>query len=205
MRCVIFTAYLHGKVEAAYTPREGDLLLCADGGYRYAKKLGLRPHKIIGDMDSMGEQLFPEELLLRVPKEKDDTDTLLCLRYALSQGAKECLIVGGIGGRLDHTVANLQALAFAHTHGLHAEMVDTYERVFLMEGEERKLEKRAGTVSLFSYTEACEGVCISGVQYPLVDATLTHAFPLGVSNAFAEEHAHISVKKGILLVILSGR
>lgn len=203
-RCVLFTAYIRGDVREAYTPREDDYVLCADGGYAHALAAGIQPDLVIGDGDSLHNANVPSELMLRVPVEKDDTDTMLCIRYALKEGFKECVIVGGVGGRLDHTIANLQTIAFAHEHGMHTTLCDTRNCVLLHSPGELTLPRKDGfTLSLFSYTERCEGVTIRGVHYPLTDAQLTQAFPLGVSNAFEEKYAHISLRKGLLLVVMS--
>ncbi len=203
-RFVIFTAYLNGSVKNAYTPAGNDFILCADNGYTHAVNAGITPDLVIGDFDSINSDKVPENLRLRVPAEKDDTDTMLCIRYALKKGAKECLLLGGMGGRFDHTVSNLQALAFAHSQGMQIIMCDEFDSAFFLEGEELKLKKQEGfALSLFAYSAQCTGVTITGVKYPLKDAELTNSFPLGVSNEFIDEEAHISVKTGLLLVILS--
>ncbi len=203
-RCILYTAYIQGDVRDAYTPREDDFVLCADGGYAHALTAGVKPDIVIGDGDSLQNAHVPPELMLRVPVEKDDTDTMLCIRYALKEGFTECVIVGGLGGRLDHTVANLQTLAFAYEHGMHAELRDSHDSVLLHGPGELVLPRKDGyTLSLFSFTEHCEGVTTRGVHYPLTDALLSQAFPLGVSNAFEEEQAHISLRKGLLLIVMS--
>ena len=203
-RCVLFTAYIRGNAREAYTPREGDFVLCADGGYAHALAVGIKPDIVIGDGDSLSNANVPSELMLRVPVEKDDTDTMLCIRYAIKEGFTECVIVGGIGGRLDHTIANLQTLAFAYGHGMRATLCDAQNTVLLLGPGELALPRREGfTLSLISYTARCEGVTIHGVHYPLRDALLTQTFPLGVSNAFEAEHAHISLRKGLLLIVMS--
>jgi thiamine pyrophosphokinase len=187
-----------------YMPRENDLILCADGGYAHAVRAGIVPHWIIGDCDSIEEARLPREKLLRVPKEKDDTDTMLCIRHALKEGCTDALLLGGIGGRLDHTLANIQSLAFAHQHKLRASMKDANNEVFFLESETRLIKKEENTaLSLFSFSNLCEGVSVSGVRYPLENAVLTQNFPLGVSNAFMEQEARIRVEKGLLLVVLS--
>lgn len=203
-RCVVFTAYLQGRPQDAYAPLPGDYILCADGGYPICKALGIEPDLVIGDCDSVPQSAIPPALLKLTPPEKDDTDTMLCLRHASELGFQSCLLVGGIGGRLDHTIANIQSLAFAHASGMRATMQDGFTKVFLLEDGACALPYEEDVyISLFSYTPVCEGVCISGVQYPLDNASLTNAFPLGVSNAFAATSAQLAVKKGILLVILS--
>ncbi|MDR1619549.1 MAG: thiamine diphosphokinase [Clostridiales bacterium] len=201
-RCVIITAYINGGLKAAYTPQRGDYILCADGGYTHARQLGLAPQLVIGDCDSCPD--VPPALLRKTPAEKDDTDTMLCMRHCIRSGFTRCVIIGGIGGRLDHTIANIQSLAFAKAHGVAAVMCDAFETVFLLCNQDALLPRREGvSLSAFAYTEGCHGVYESGVKYPLHNATLTQRFPLGVSNEITGDTARVSVREGMLLVIQS--
>ncbi len=203
-RCVIITAYLKRALKELYTPRKDDLVLCADGGYTHAVRAGIVPDRVIGDLDSLSGIVPPEAILERVPVEKDDTDTMLCVRYAHSLGCKECLILGGIGGRLDHTLANLQTLAFANSHGMHATLAGDEDRVLLLQDGSLTLKREENcTLSLLSFSERCVGVTTSGVKYPLNNATITYNNPMAVSNSFTEEEAHIAVREGMMLVVLS--
>ncbi len=203
-RCIIITAYLRRALFDLYTPRAGDLVLCADGGYAHAMRAGLIPDRVIGDLDSLSGVVPPEAILELVPVEKDDTDTMLCARYALSHGCDECIILGGIGGRLDHTLANLQTLAFAAANDMHAELVGDDDRVILLKGGSLTLKRGENcSLSLLSFSERCEGVTTSGVKYPLKNATITQDNPMAVSNSFTAEEAHIEVKEGMMLVVLS--
>lgn len=203
-RGIIITAYLKHPVSDLYAPRDGDLVLCADGGYAHAMRAGILPDRVIGDLDSLSGIVPEEAILERVPVEKDDTDTMLCVRYALSHGCEECLILGGIGGRLDHTLANLQALAFAVSNGMRAELIGDDDRVLLLKDNAMVLKREEGcSLSLLSFTERCVGVTTSGVKYPLTDATITQDNPMAVSNSFTAEEAHIAVREGMMLVVLS--
>ena len=203
-RCVIITAYLTCPLRALYTPQEGDFILCADGGYRHALEAGITPSLVIGDLDSLSGIVPPEAILERVPVEKDDTDTMLCARYALSHGYRSCSILGGIGGRLDHTLANLQTLAFATISGMRAELIGDHDRVLMLQDGAITLKREEHcSLSLLSFSERCLGVTTSGVKYPLTDATITQSNPMAVSNSFTEEEAHIAVASGLMLVVLS--
>lgn len=202
-RCIIYTAYIDGNALDAYVPLANDFVLCADGGYAHALAANVKPDIVIGDGDSLFIDV-PPELMLRVPVEKDDTDTMLCVRRAIEEGCTECIILGGIGGRLDHTLANIQTLAFAREQGLNTKLCGSFDTVMLLGPGELVLDERDDfSLSLFSYTERCEGVCIEGVKYPLSNATLTQSFPLGVSNTFLAPQALISLRSGLLLVVLS--
>lgn len=111
MRGKMATCYIYGAMPCGSTEKleEGDLLIAADGGYAYLQ--GQKPDLVVGDFDSLG--YVPEgEQIIRHPVQKDDTDMLLAVREGLKRGYRKFVLYGGIGGRLDHTIANLQVLAF---------------------------------------------------------------------------------------------
>ncbi|MEA4987868.1 MAG: thiamine diphosphokinase, partial [Anaerovorax sp.] len=101
-RCIIITAYLKKSIRQSLRIHDDDFIICADGGYELAKKEGIVPHIVIGDFDSGNAPEKDSETVIHVPAEKDDTDTLLCLKYGIETGFHVFGIVGGIGGRLDH-------------------------------------------------------------------------------------------------------
>lgn len=202
-RCVIFTALCEGDPRRAYAPRAGDCVLCADAGWRLARRLGVKPDLVIGDFDSSDEPA--DEATRRVPVEKDDSDTMLCLKRGLAMGFDDFLIVGGFGGRIDHTLANLQALHYAARRGASIRMRDGLRwAAAVADGALRVPANVLGDgpvkLSVFALTDACRGVSIRGAKYALEDGSLTSAFPLGLSNEFASDAAEISVKRGALLV-----
>jgi len=203
-RCVIITAFVCGDIRSICDITQDDFILCADGGYELAKKEGIHPHVVIGDFDSMPEQDMECDTCIHVPVEKDDTDTGLCLNYAIDHGYQDIFIVGGIGGRLDHTYANLQLLAKACDKGCHVIMADNQNQVMMLKNGTRTIPRKQGyKLSVFAYSPVCYGVSEKGVHYPLDRATLDHWMPLGVSNEFEAEEAVITVEDGCLLIILS--
>lgn len=206
-RCVIFTARCEGDLSRAYAPRPGDYVLCADGGWQLARAMGVRPDRVIGDFDSSDEPAG--ERTERVPVEKDDTDTMLCLKRGLALGFEAFRIVGGFGGRLDHTLANLQTLHYAALRGARAEMADgrRWATAIYNEGIRIPADVLGGVpakLSVLSLTDESRGVTIRGAKYPLENGTLTNAFPLGMGNDFAAEAVEIAVAEGVLLVTACG-
>ena len=206
-RCVIFTALCEGDPKRAYAPEAGDCVLCADGGWRLARRLGVKPALVIGDFDSSDEP--GDEATLRVPAEKDDSDTMLCLKRGLAMGFDDFLIVGGFGGRIDHTLANFQALHYAARRGARVEMRDGLRwAAAVANGSLRVPADILGggpvKLSVFALTDACRGVTLRGTKYALEDGALTNAFPLGLSNEFAADMAEIAVGEGALLVTACG-
>jgi len=203
-RCVIITAFSDCDISDIYDRRDGDYIVCADGGIVFAQKSGIVPDCVLGDLDSVDE-VGKEYNFERFPKEKDDTDTMLCLKHGLSKGYSDFLIVGGVGGRLDHTVANLQTLAYAKEHGAEAELRSRDAVCRIIFGSESiEIEKKDGFyLSLFAYSDNCDGVSVSGTKYELDRGKLDNTFPLGVSNEFVDEKAKVSLEKGKLLIILA--
>ncbi len=198
--CVIFCAGRFGGLAEPIGPK--DLVIAADGGLDHVKRLGIEPQVILGDFDSLGRTPVGDNVL-RYPVEKDDTDSMLALREGLRRGYRRFLLYGALDGpRLDHTVANFQALAFLAERGAFGILagVDTMAAVVKNEGL-RFSEEAQGIVSVFCLGPDAEGVTIRNLQYPLEKGRLTAAFPLGVSNHFVGEPGEISVKHGSLLVL----
>ena len=203
-RCVIITAFSDCAISEIYKRQENDYVICADGGIVFAEKCGIVPDCVLGDLDSVDE-VGKEYNFERFPKEKDDTDTMLCLKHGLKKGFDDFVIIGGIGGRLDHTMANLQTLAYAKEHGADAKLYsrDAVCRM-IFGGEAIEIEKKDGFyLSLFAYSDICAGVSVSGTKYELKCGKLENTFPLGVSNEFAADKANVSLEKGKLLIILA--
>ena len=166
------------------------------------RQAGVTPDLVLGDFDSMPAAEAPAGSI-RVPVEKDDTDSMLALRAGLERGCREFHIYGGTGGaRLDHTLANLQALAFLCRRGARGYLYDRDFVYTVIENETLTLEQTVpwGLVSLFSLGDRAEQVTLTGLQYPLSDGELRCDFPLGVSNHMAADRAVITVGRGPLLV-----
>ena len=203
MKCVIFGAAPIddlGFVEKLL-PRGKYLLIAADGGLKHTVALGLIPDVIIGDMDSVESRDIPEGTIL-YPSRKDDTDMMLAVKRGLASGADEFFLFGGLGGRLDHSYANIQTLAYLAEHNALGWLLDENHRISMVEKGEQLLFPDYRYLSIFAYGGVCEGVTITGAEYPLENAVLEPSFPLGVSNRHAEGgRMKVSVEKGMLLII----
>ena len=183
--------------------RGADCVIACDRGWQYAEKLGLTPDLVVGDFDSAPPPAMGAPVR-RVPTRKDDTDTMLAVRHALEQGWRDVAICCAFGGRLDHTLANLQSGAYIAAHGGRARLlgVDTDARIFA-DGEETFPRREGWSLSVFALSDSCVGVTIRGTKYECEDAALTNAFPLGVSNVWTAEEAAVRVGRGTLLVVQS--
>jgi thiamine pyrophosphokinase len=129
---------------------------------------------------------------------------MLGLKHGLALGFSDFLMIGGMGGRLDHTVANLQTLSFCLERGGRMWMADGKNRATITEGPALTLRRAEGAYfSLFSWTERCTGVCVENARYTLRDAILTQNTPIGGSNEFLDGPAVVRVGTGRILVIIS--
>lgn len=210
-RAVIIGA---GDISVSSIPlKEEDLVIAADGGYVYCKMLGIVPDIILGDLDSVEEEdareiaeiykQDPERVVL-LPSEKDDTDTLAAIRVGLSEGCKQFLIYGGQGGRLEHTIANIQCLKFLKEQGAVGYLMDGTGMVLVAQNETVRFKKEMeGYLSLFAMDAKAEGVTIRNMKYELDNAVITNSFPVGVSNEFIGEEGEITVKEGTVCIIIA--
>lgn len=184
-----------------------DMVICADRGYGYALKRGIKPHILIGDFDSydLPEDAVPEDVeVLRSVPEKDDTDTLMAVRTAIDRGAKNIVIYGALGGRLDHTIANIQTLIYIHGQGCIGEIRSAVNTAMILGTGEHHLENRPGWyLSIFAVTAETFIEELSGVKYPLSGYTMTPSFPIGVSNEITGSQAILKISGGLALVIRS--
>lgn len=195
--CIIFCA---GGFENLAEPiQETDYVIAADGGYRHTQALNITPDAILGDFDSL--EKIPEGATV-FPVEKDDTDAMLAVRHGLSKGCKRFVLYGALDGpRLDHTVANLQALLFLADKGAEGYLVGNTQIATTVTSTQAFPETATGIISVFCLGKDARGVTIKGLKYPLENGDLTAAFPLGVSNHFTGKPARISVEDGTLLII----
>ena len=190
-----------GGEYAPICPRPGEYIIACDRGYVYAQREGIRPQLLIGDFDSYCGAL-PEDIpVARFKKEKDDTDTMLAIRWAVDQAYDAVRISCALGGRLDHLYANIQSLSFAVKAGLEAEMADERTWLRALGPGEYTIKAREGwSLSLFALSESVEGLSISGSKYELENGRLEYSFPLGASNEFRGD-ACVRFESGMLLVI----
>ncbi len=202
-RCFIFGALPIGNMPVR--PESGDTVIAADKGLLRLKEIGICPDSVIGDFDSLG--YIPQgENITRLPVEKDDTDVGFAVKTALGEGCKEIFVYGALGGKLDHTVANLQLAAMAAEQGAAPFFFGEDIAVTAVCGGSALFTPQcSGRLSVFCIGEPAAGVTIKGAKYTLSGARLLPSFPLGVSNEFTGESAEISVKSGTLLITFQPR
>lgn len=183
--------------------RNDDRVICADGGATNAQALGIRPHVLIGDLDSFREsRIRPEDVEVSIhPMSKDATDLELAIDYALEQGAEEILLLGAVGSRLDQTLANVGLLAKPGLEGVPTRLVGPDWEAFLIRSEGTVSGEIGQVVSLLPLTPEVSGITTEGLEYALRRGRLRAGHTLGVSNTLTAAQARIQVKTGLLLVI----
>ena len=180
-------------------PNTEDMVIAVDGGYQYLD--GQRVDLIVGDFDSLG--YVPEhQNVIPLRPEKDDTDMMVALKEGLAAGYRTFYIYGGTGGRISHTIANIQCLMFLAGQGARGYLYDKEEVITLLCNDSLSFDAEAeGYLSVFAYGGKAKGVTLEGLKYELTNATLSVDFPLGVSNEFVGTASKVSVKEGTLLLV----
>jgi thiamine pyrophosphokinase len=206
-RAVIFANGMLPDPQAAQRLlREDDLWIAADGGSRHALALGRDPNVLIGDLDSLPDAA--RESLLRAgtiiqsfPSEKDETDLELALAYAVREGYSSILILAGLGGRTDQTLANLSLLTDPALEALDVRIDDGCEEAFRVGKATAVLGSAGDIISLLPIGVPAEGVTTDGMMFPLRGETLVPFRTRGISNRMMGARAAITVERGILLCI----
>lgn len=209
MKCVIIA---NGDLE--YTQdiisliKGSQLIVCADGGARHLRVLNIIPHVLIGDFDS----IHPEDKAFFKGKQiktisfssrKNHTDSELCVSWALDNNATDITFLGVTGTRIDHTLANIFLLKKLARQNIPARIINKDNEVHIVTDYLELNSFPGGLFSIIPVTEKVTGVTLTGLEYPLVNATLEMGSSLGISNVFKESHASVSVEKGILIVTKS--
>ena len=205
MRAYIYTGGAIDPTHITDHPKGDDLLIAADSGFDNAVALGEKPSILVGDLDSIKEKKIPGGVeIYKVPAEKDLTDTQLAVELALSKGARDIVIIGGLSGRLDHTLSNLGLLEHLADLGCHAVITDGFNRARFLRNGSTLIPRGAYTyVSLLAADKIVKGVEIDGVKYPLKKARLYRWHQFAVSNELTGNCAFIAVKKGSVYIIES--
>ena len=208
MRAFIYTGGCIDPAGIPEAPDKDDVTIAADSGYRNARLLGVKPSILLGDFDSLPREELNEAAdgaeVIEVPSKKDFTDTQLAVDTAIKKGAKEIIIIGGLDGRLDHTLSNLAIIESLKQKGLRGYATNGRNRVRYLENDSIILMRSSYKYfSLIARTPKVKGVCIEGCKYPLKNKTLFANDQYAVSNEIEGNCSFISIKKGALLIIES--
>lgn len=184
-----------------FSPRADDFVIAADAGFQVLEQNGINMDLVIGDFDSL--RYIPEHAEVRtLNREKDDTDMRAAVLEGIKAGYETFHIYGGTGGRIEHTIANMQLLAELSSGGKRGFLFGRdYIITALTNGTFVFPDHVSGYVSVFAHSERAEGVWLKGLKYELQDAVLTNSYPLGVSNELIGKKGSVSVGNGTLLIV----
>ena len=186
----------------------GDTIICADGGAVHALAAGLTPDLIVGDLDSLPQDV---QVMMRAREveieshsaKKDQTDLELALAAAIERGADEILLLTVLGGRLDQHLANILLLARPEWAGVRLSLAEGNQRAWLLRGPDAlSLQGRPGdTLSLLPLTPEVGGLDIENVEWPLHNKTISLGSTLTISNVFQADTVTFRIKEGIVLAV----
>ena len=183
---------------------QADYIICADGGWDRIRLAGVCPHLIVGDFDSACKAVPKETEVISLPTHKDDTDLLAAVKEGLKRGYTDFMILGALGGRLDHTYGNLCVLQYILRRGGTAVLQDRDTQVYLLNAGYTAVLKgvQHSTVSVFPFGCACCTLTYEGLEYPLEKGTLVSYAPVGVSNVAVRDTVVIHCHEGTAVVMV---
>ncbi len=202
--CYIFGAGDRSSHTIELSP--DDLVIAADGGFDYLEEIGLRADIVLGDFDSVVSYDLPSDAI-RYPKDKDDTDMMIAVKLGLEKGYKEFAIFGGLGGRLDHTLGNIQLLTYISKQGAAGTLycddyaIQVVNAGSIVLGKDTTFNVAGNLCSVFALDRHCHNVTIQGLKYEVTGADWYNHLPIGVSNEFTGKRAVVSCTKGSIAVL----
>ncbi|MDO4452375.1 MAG: thiamine diphosphokinase [Lachnospiraceae bacterium] len=196
-------------VSAKLRELEYDVLIGVDRGVEFLYRHQIRPNYIVGDFDSLSEEIVQfyrentDVFIRKFNPEKDFSDTEIAVHQALELNCEELILLGATGNRIDHVLANIQVLAIPHRKGVHAEIIDENNRIYLIEHETvlEKAKMYGKYFSVFPLDRCIEKFSIVGAKYPLHNHRLCPYDSLCVSNQAEEEQVKITFSEGIVILI----
>lgn len=186
--------------------QQADMVIAADGGAVHLHRMGIVPHVIIGDLDSVSKESLSffkgkQVKILKHPVRKDQTDMQLCMDYAVEHGCTDLLIAGATSPRLDHTLANIFLLKRLADQGVAASILDSHNNIHIVTSRQTLLGHPGDLISVIPITDCVTGLTLKGLEYPLTDKSLCMGTTMGISNVFQQDRAEVSVESGAVLVI----
>lgn len=207
--CIITGGDVSEQFLSAYLEKHpSELRIVVDGALEITHGLGVKPDYIVGDFDTVNQELleyYDKDIILRHPPEKDQTDTELAIETALRNGCNQLVFFGATGSRLDHSLGNIFLLEHLLKQGIEAEILNENNRLYLKNHDFllKRKEARGDFVSLLPLTETVENVTLRGFKYPVERLTFYREKTLGISNEITEEEANVEFSKGIFIVVES--
>ena len=181
--------------------RDTDYVVFCDSGLTHRNPLGVPPDLIVGDFDSIENPHMDVETIV-LPCEKDDTDTFFAAKEGLRRGFRDFLLIGVIGGRLDHSLGNVSILMYLKSQSASGVILDDYSQIEIVMDEPVCIDDSWSYFSLLCLDGIAEGITVDNAKYPLNYGVITSSFAYGVSNeVLPGKTAIVQVRKGSLLLI----
>ena len=198
---------------------QADFVIACDKGWEYAKRLGFKPDVVIGDFDSYCEcgpegdtnaqeagTSAPESTpqIIKLSRDKDDSDTLAAVKYAIKEGCNDFTFICAMGGRFDHLFCNIQTLSFIASRFGIARLFSEKDEIIVIKDSSITIPKKEGwSLSVFSLCDESRGVTEAGTRWLLNGAIMQQSAPYGLSNEWTADKAEVTVEEGTLIIILS--
>jgi thiamine pyrophosphokinase len=185
-----------------------DIIICCDGGAAHLRKFNILPDVLLGDFDSISGDdynYFKNKAvkIIKFPIKKDVTDAEIAVDFAIDEGCTDITIIGAIGSRLDHSIANIFLLKKMLSKKINGKIIDGKNKITLLKDRTIIKKENGYKLSLIPLTQSVTGVTTEGLAYPLNDATIKMGSTWGISNEFIADKATVTLKSGILIAILS--
>lgn len=207
--CIILNGEIkdYKEIKSKILNENYDYIICCDGGSNHAYNMDLKVDYIIGDLDSIKEDVISHYKSLDVkfkqfPTKKDQTDMELGIYLASTLKAKRIDFIGALGGRIDHTIANINILSYIKDLKIEARIISEKEIIYFIRNEKINIKGEIGELlSIIPINNDAKNITLEGLEYPLKDATMKYSLPLGISNVFIKNECMIQVLDGSLLII----
>ena len=184
-----------------------DYIICSDGGANHAYKMDIIPDYIIGDLDSIEDNILKYYKSKHVqfekfPAKKDETDTELSILLAKKLNGKKIDLIGALGGRIDHTIANINLLYYIKNKGITPKIISEREEIYIAIDEEIIIYGNIGdTISIIPIKGDAKGITLENLEYTLDNYNVEFSKPLGVSNVMKKNSCNIKINEGSILII----
>lgn len=185
-----------------------EYIICADGGIKYIYDMNVKIDGIIGDLDSVDDKFskFVNENsipIMKFPVEKDETDTELAIKYLSDKGCEYITLMGVMGSRMDHTLANIFLLKKLAEDNIKGKILDENNTIVLSEDYMRIERREDYYLSIIPLTTSGVRVSLKGFYYPLRNSFIEYGTTLGISNRVVDELGEIFITEGEALIIES--
>ncbi|KGF15456.1 thiamine pyrophosphokinase [Peptostreptococcus sp. MV1] len=184
-----------------------ELIIAVDGGANHLYKMGIMPNYILGDLDSIDEEIrkyyeSSEVVFKKFPTKKDETDAELAVWLVEEEGLLGIDIYGALGGRIDHELANIQLLYYILERGMYPRIISENEEIYILKNDEMNLKGNIGDiVSIIPIMGDARGITLANMEYSVEELDLKYSITRGISNVMEAEEAFINVRDGCMLVV----